>query len=80
MPEDRDIVDERDEDGTDNATLLRRLSRCLAISEKLSRRLSSIQNSWVAPGPPDAPAVLDSIALQLTASIDTVNRIKALTR
>ena len=80
MPEDRDILDERDEDGTDNATLARRLNRCLAISEKLSRRLSSIQNSWVAPGPPDAPPTLDAIIAQLNASIDTANRIKALTR
>lgn len=75
MPDDRDIIEDRDEDGTDNAALMRRLNRCLTISEKLVRRLTDIQNGWVNPGPPDAPPVLTAISTQLTTAQTIVNRL-----
>jgi hypothetical protein len=75
MPDDRDIIDERDEDGVDDAALLRRLNRCLRISDKLVKRLTSIEAGWAAPGPPDAPAVLTSISTQLNTALAIVNRL-----
>lgn len=80
MPEDRDIIDERDEDATDSAALARRLQRCLIISEKLVRRLTTIEAGWQSPGPPDGPQILDGIIAQSNLAIDTANRIKAFYR
>ncbi|MCA9597526.1 MAG: hypothetical protein KC776_29635 [Myxococcales bacterium] len=80
MPDERDILDERDDDARDDAGLSRRLQRVLVIQQKVTRRLNAIASVWNAPGPPDAPRLLADLISEAQAAIAVAEDLQRQTR
>ena len=76
MPEDRDIIDERDEDGQDAAAIERRLTKALRVQAKVTARLQAILGHASNPGPPIGPQLCDQIVTEAQASITAAQSIK----
>jgi hypothetical protein len=76
MPEDRDIIDERDEDGRDAAAIERRLTRALKVQTKVTTRMNAILSVAQNPGPPTGPQLCDQIVAQAQATITAAQSIK----
>ncbi len=68
MPTDVDI-DDRDETATDADAIIRRLTKVLAIQQKVTARLERIQPNIPSPGPPELPTVVSSIITEAQKSI-----------
>jgi hypothetical protein len=74
---DRDILDDRDEDARDDAAIVRRLNRVLTIVQKANARLTAISAVSISPGPPDGPALCDSIVAEAGNTVTLASEIKA---
>jgi hypothetical protein len=69
-------IDDADERGTDNDAIARRLTKALAIQQKVTRRLTRIASVAVNPGPPNGPRLCDDIIAEANATIAKANEIK----
>jgi hypothetical protein len=64
----RDISTDTDENGTDAATIQRRINRVIGILQKAGNRLDAIQAGWIAPGNPDQPPIAALLATVTTTA------------
>ncbi|MBX3131579.1 MAG: hypothetical protein KF718_32985 [Polyangiaceae bacterium] len=77
MPTDRDIIDDRDSDGTDDGALAGRLGSALNVQRVVTRRLGQLRGVWRNPGPPQAPQLLTDIIAEAEATIAHARAMQA---
>jgi hypothetical protein len=68
-------INNRDPGGTDPASLVNRLKATLSVQQLVNRRMADIQSTWVNPGPPDAPAVLNDLIAECNRTIQIAQRL-----